>query len=91
MWVLETRGRSNTITVGFVVRDGRIQKTEVLVYRERRGREILARSFLRQFEGVSLTEQHRLDRRIDGITGATISVNTMQNLARLALVLTSGV
>jgi hypothetical protein len=89
VWVLETRGRSNTITAGFVVRDGRMEKTEVLVYRERRGGEIKARSFTRQFDGVSLAEGRRLDRRIDGITGATISVNAMQNVARVALYLTA--
>lgn len=89
VWVLETRGRSNTITAGFVVRDGRMEKTEVLVYRERRGGEIKARSFTRQFVGVSLLEGRRLDRHIDGITGATISVNAMQNVARVALYLTA--
>lgn len=89
VWVLEGRGRSGVITAGFVVQDGRLIRTEVLVYRERRGGEIKARSFLRQFEGVSLTERHRLDRRIDGITGATISVNAMQDLARLSLYLTA--
>lgn len=89
VWVLETRGRSNMITAGFVVRDGRLEKTEVLVYREHRGGEIKARSFTRQFQGVSLTEDRQLDHRIDGITGATISVNAMKNLARLALYLTA--
>ena len=79
------------ITAGFVVQDGRLIRTEVLVYRRRRRGEIKARSFTRQFEGVSLTEGHRLDRRIDGITGATISGNTRQNLARLSLYLTSGI
>lgn len=90
VWVLETRGRSSTIAAGFVVHAGRLIRTEVLVYRERRGGEIKAPSFLRQFEGVAITEGRRLDRRIDGITGATISVTAMQNLARVALVLTSG-
>lgn len=89
VWVLETRGRSSTITAGFVVRDGQLIRTEVLVYRERRGGEIKARSFTRQFGGVSLTEKRRLDRRVDGITGATISVNAMQNLARFSLYLTA--
>lgn len=83
---LETRGRSNTITAGFVVHAGRLTRTEVLVYRERK---IRLRSFTRQFDGASLTEGRRLDRRIDGITGATISVKAMQNLARVALYLNS--
>lgn len=87
VWVLEGRGRSGVITAGFVVRAGRLEKMEVLVYRERRGRQVRSRSFTRQFEGALLTEDRQLDRRIDGITGATISVKAMQNLARAALFL----
>lgn len=87
VWILEGRGRSSMITGGFVVRDGRLEKTEVLVYRESRGKQVRSRSFTRQFEGALLTEARRLDRRIDSITGATISVKAMQAMARTALFL----
>jgi hypothetical protein len=89
VWVLEGRGKTREITVGFVIREGQVERTEVLVYRESRGREIRAPSFTRQFEGASLTGRRALDRRIDGITGATISVGAMKDLVRLALYLTS--
>lgn len=87
VWILEGRGRTHTFTAGFVVRDGKLEKTEVLDYRESRGRQIRSRSFTRQFEGALLTEDRQLNRRIDGITGATISVKAMQAMARMALFL----
>lgn len=87
VWVLDTRGRSNIITAGFVIRDGRLMETEVLIYRERRGEQVKTKAFLDQFINAGLTGDKRLDRRIDGITGATISVNAMKNMARLALYL----
>jgi hypothetical protein len=87
VWILEALGKTHPITTGFVVRDGRISTCEVLVYRESRGREVRADRFVRQFRGASLTRDRGLDRRIDAITGATISVNAMKNMARLALYL----
>jgi hypothetical protein len=48
---------------------------------------VRAERFVRQFKGASLTKDRGLNRRIDGITGATISVNAMKNMARLALYL----
>lgn len=88
VWILDGRGRSGWFTAGFVVAAGRIALCSVLDYRESRGREVRSRRFLRQFEGLALRRgTHELDGRVDGITGATISVNAMRNLARLALLL----
>jgi hypothetical protein len=87
VWILEARGKTHLITTGFVVQDGCISTCQVLVYRESRGREVRAERFVRQFKGASLTKDRGLNRRIDGITGATISVNAMKNMARLALYL----
>ncbi len=87
VWILEGRGRSGRFTAGFVLDGGRIAASDVLVYAGDRGREIRSRSFLRQFNGVALRENRELDRKIDGITGATISVDAMENLVRLALCL----
>ncbi len=87
VWILEAFGKTHLITAGFVVQDGRISTCEVLVYRESRGKEVRTERFVRQFKGASLTKARGLDRRIDGITGATISVNAMKNMARLALCL----
>lgn len=87
VWVLTGRGRYGLFTAGFAVRDGRIARSGVLEYKEARGREIRHSSFLQQFQGVALDANRELDRRIDGLTGATISANSMRNLARLALYL----
>jgi hypothetical protein len=41
--------------------------------------------FTNQFKGLTLDDQNNLNGRIDGISGATLSVNALRNLARLAL------
>ena len=86
-WILEEIGKSEPITAGFVIEDGRLQRVSVLVYRESRGYEIRYPQFRAQFEGAGLDPQGRLDRRIDGISGATLSVDAMIRMARTALVL----
>jgi Na+-translocating ferredoxin:NAD+ oxidoreductase RnfG subunit len=42
-------------------------------------------NFLRQFVDARLGEQQQLDRSIDGIAGATLSVRAMVRVSRLAL------
>lgn len=83
-WVLDVIGRDHPITVGVTVENDRIIAMRVLVYRESRGWEVRHDFFTRQFEGAQLA-QKRLDLRIDGITGATLSVDAMRRAARLAL------
>ncbi len=89
LWVLEARGKMGPIVSGFVIRDGRIARGTVLSSREERGRDIRTRRFLAQFEGAALRPDLSLDRRVDGLTGATISSSAMRNMARLALHLDS--
>jgi hypothetical protein len=84
-WILEEIGKEEPITAGFVVESGRIKQARVLVYRESRGGEIRYPAFLKQYEDVALTDEGRLDRGIDGISGATLSVRAMERMARLAL------
>ena len=85
VWILEEIGKEELITAGFVVVDGRIDHVRVLVYRESRGQEVRYPSFLKQFEEAKLARGDRLDREIDGIAGATLSVGAMERMARLAL------
>lgn len=85
VWVLEETGKEEMITAGFVVVDGRIDHVRVLIYRESRGQEIRQRVFLKQFNNAKLAQGNRLDRDIDGIVGATLSVGAMERMARLAL------
>jgi hypothetical protein len=85
VWILEETGKEELITAGFVVADGRIDHVRVLVYRESRGQEVRQSSFLKQFRSAKLSRGNRLDREIDGIVGATLSVGAMERMARLAL------
>ena len=57
----------------------------VLVYRESRGGEVRYPSFLKQLVGVALVGEQQLSARVDNIAGATLSVNAMSRMARLAL------
>ena len=90
-WILEEIGKEYPITAGFVVKAGKITRARVLIYRESRGQEVYQNGFVRQFEGAALNGQRELDRHIDGITGATMSVDAMQRMARTALLLSARV
>jgi hypothetical protein len=86
-WILEEIGKEEFITAGFIVSNDRIERARVLIYRESRGMEVRYPAFLKQFDGVQLSEQRRLSKRIDGIAGATLSVWAMERMARTALFL----
>ena len=85
VWILEEIGKEEPITAGFVVISGRIDHVRVLAYRESRGQEVRQSAFLSQFREAKLGQGNRLDRDIDGIVGATLSVGAMERMARLAL------
>ena len=87
-WILEEIGKERPITTGFVVEDNQIKKVKILIFRESRGWEVRYPFFTDQFTGASLQgESLELDRPIDGISGATLSVSAVTRLARLALLL----
>ena len=86
-WILEEIGKDKPITAGFVVEDGHIDTVEVLVFRESRGWEVKYPFFTRQFRDVRLGDRGELNRQVDGITGATLSVRAMTRMARVALLL----
>ena len=86
-WVLEEIGKEMPITVGIAVDNGAVERVRVLVYRESRGWEVKSPAFTAQFTGARLTSGQKLDRHIDGISGATLSVRALGKLSRLALLL----
>jgi len=88
-WILERIGKVELITAGFIVENCRISSIHVLVYRETHGWEVKYPSFRDQFVGISMIESFKLNKRIDGIAGATLSVNSMEKMARLALAMNS--
>jgi len=85
VWVLMAQGKHGAITGAFVVQDALIRASRILEDRERRGRGIRGKRYLRQFEGIGLRAGKQLDRRVDGITGATISSRAVERMALLAL------
>lgn len=86
-WILDEIGKEQPITTGIVVDAGKIERLRVLVFRESRGWEVRHEFFTDQFKQRGLTADSKLDGHIDGISGATLSVRALTNLARLALYL----
>lgn len=86
-WILEEIGKDLPITTGILVKAGRIEALRVLIFRESRGWEVRYEFFTEQFDQAELVEGRRLDRSIDNISGATLSVRAVTRLARLALYL----
>jgi hypothetical protein len=86
-WIVEEIGKEKPITTGFVVAAGRIESVKVLVFRESRGWEVRYDFFTDQFREAGLANDGGLDRHIDSISGATMSVNALTRLARMVLYL----
>lgn len=84
-WILEDIGKDKPITLGIAVSGSRIERVEVLAFRESRGWEIRYPFFTRQFSGLTLAPDGYLSQPVDGITGATLSVRAVERVARLAL------
>tara|TARA_E500000178_G_C16916589_1_gene705173 strand:+ start:399 stop:917 length:519 start_codon:yes stop_codon:yes gene_type:complete len=87
VWILNSIGKYKPITAAFVVKDCKINSAHVLIYREQIGYEIKHNAFLTQFSQMKLNNKLRLTRNIDNISGATLSVNSMDRMARTALIL----
>lgn len=85
-WILEDIGKERPITFGIVIKDQKVEQIQVLAFRESRGYEIRYPAFGQQFIGAHLNKLE-LDRTIDGISGATLSVWAMTDVTRLALYL----
>jgi hypothetical protein len=86
-WVLDEIGKERPITIGIVVENNVATMVRVLEFRESRGWEVRYPFFTDQFDAVSLDSKDRLDRSVDSITGATLSVDAVTRAVRLALFL----
>jgi len=87
VWVMDEIGKEKPITLGVVVDGGAIESLDVLVFRESRGWEIRHPFFTDQFRRLRLGHDGGLDRPVDGITGATLSVRAAKRVATAALIL----
>jgi hypothetical protein len=86
-WVLEEIGKEKPITAGIVINSGQIELVKILAFRESRGWEVRHDFFTDQFKQASLKDNHQLDKNINNISGATLSVRAVTKLARIALLL----
>lgn len=86
-WILEEIGKEHFITTGFVVNTQGLEKVKVLIFRESRGWEVKHDFFSDQFINAQLTEKNKLNKNIDNISGATMSVDAVTNISRMALLL----
>jgi hypothetical protein len=84
-WILEEIGKVKPITTGFVIEGDAMLHMQVLIYRESHGWEVRYPFFTDQFNGLQLDDKRQLTQKVDGISGATLSVNALTRLARLAL------
>lgn len=99
VWILDEIGKEQPITIGVLVAfaegQSTIQEVKVLAYRESRGWEVKHEFFTRQFQGLTLKGGGRkptgLNKSIDGITGATLSVRALKKVAQIALILDQNV
>lgn len=89
-WILKEIGKEKPITIGVGINNGVVETVRVLAFLESRGWEVKYPSFTEQFTGATTDQKHKLDRRVDGITGATLSVNAVQKVVRWALYLDEG-
>lgn len=87
VWILDEIGKTRPITTGIVIDKNRISQIKVLVFRESRGWEVRHPFFTKQFIDATLIDNNQLDKTIDGISGATLSVRALTKLARVALLL----
>jgi len=86
-WILDEVGKDEPITTGVVIHQDKIEQLKVLIFRESRGWEIKYPFFTDQFKETQLKADFNLNKTIDGISGATLSVKALQKVARLALYL----
>jgi hypothetical protein len=87
IWILNSIGKYKPITAAFVIESCKIKDSYVLVYREQIGYEIKYPNFLRQFTDAELDSNIKLNISVDNISGATLSVNSMERMAKASLLL----
>lgn len=89
-WVLDEVAKETPITIGLVVKNSRLELVEVLEHREKKGASVKSSKFVQQFKSAQLllnADNFELDKPIDGISGATLSVNAVKKAAKVALFL----
>ena len=86
--ILNEIGKTEPITVGFLIKGGKIAELKVLIYRESHGSEVSRPFFTKQFVGAKLNGE-KLTKKIDGIVGSTLSVRALEKLSVTSLYLST--
>lgn len=89
VFILDDIGKTQPITIGYVLDGNKITSVKVLIYRESHGDDVSRSYFTKQFKSMTLSETGRLSKTPKNIAGATLSVRTMSRMARAALFLKS--
>lgn len=88
VWILNEIGKEKYITTGITINtQAQIENVTVLAFRESRGWEVKHDFFTQQFIKIMKQKDTQLNQPIDGITGATLSVNALKVQTRMALYL----
>ena len=87
VWFLDEIGKERLISFGISIINNRVDLIKVIKFRESRGGEIQMTVFSEQFNQIGLNKDSSLNKHIDGITGATMSVSAMKKITRVALML----
>lgn len=87
VWILNSIGKYKPITAGFVINNCKIKSSHVIVYREQHGYEIKYPNFLLQLNDAMIDSNIKLNVKVDNISGATLSVNSMKRMAKAALLI----
>lgn len=85
VWIMNELGKERPITSAVAVENDKIIAVSILEYRESRGGEVQLPSFRKQFINAGLDKKGKLNQRIDGITGATLSVRSLNRSVIAAL------
>lgn len=86
--ITEEIGKFKPIT--FIIKvsnEGKVERVEVMVYREAVGSEVRRQRFMRQFKGKSAKDPLRINRDILNVTGATMSVQAITAGVKKTLVI----
>ncbi len=84
-WQISTKGKHGLITSLVVIENGKVVNCRILSSREERGKQISKKRYLKQFTNLSLKKSNRLSKRVDAISGATISSKAVMSAVVLAL------
>ena len=83
VWILDELGKERDITTAIVIKNDKIAKVQVLIYRESRGGQVQNNRFTQQYNNKTST--NNFTKEIDSISGATLSVNALNKQVRMAL------